>query len=131
MTYSTNTLAHAIKTLDPTSNWAYTHTGTETCPENEEMFKNLGYHHADSKSYKHDLLPFTWEQLTAQLALSKTVLDWVELREQRDKLLAETDWMANSDVTLPDAWKTYRQALRDLPANTSDPTNPTWPTKPS
>ena len=27
-------------------------------------------------------------------------------------------------------WATYRQALRDLPANTSDPANPTWPTKP-
>ena len=31
---------------------------------------------------------------------------------------------------ISDAWKTYRQALRDLPANTSDPINPTWPTKP-
>ena len=39
--------------------------------------------------------------------------------------------MSNSDVTMSDAWKTYRQQLRDLPANTSDPTNPTWPTKPS
>ena len=39
--------------------------------------------------------------------------------------------MAGSDVTMSDAWKTYRQALRDLPANTSDPSNPTWPTKPS
>ena len=39
--------------------------------------------------------------------------------------------MANSDVTMSDAWKTYRQALRDLPSNTSDPANPTWPTKPS
>ena len=52
------------------------------------------------------------------------------IREERDNLLAETDWMANSDVTMSDAWKTYRQALRDLPANTSDPANPTFPTKP-
>ena len=55
----------------------------------------------------------------------------IELRRQRDVLLAETDWMANSDVTMSDAWKTYRQQLRDLPANTSDPANPTYPTKPS
>ena len=54
-----------------------------------------------------------------------------ELRETRTKLLAESDWMANSDVTMSDAWRTYRQALRDLPANTTDPTNPVWPTKPS
>jgi hypothetical protein len=53
------------------------------------------------------------------------------IREQRDNLLEETDWMANSDVTMSDDWKTYRQQLRDLPSNTSDPANPTWPTKPS
>ena len=53
------------------------------------------------------------------------------LRYVRNNLLQETDWMANSDVTMSDAWKNYRQELRDLPANTSDPSNPTWPTKPS
>ncbi len=131
MTYTIHTLTHAVKTLDPTSNWAYTHTAIEGCPENAEMFKNLGYYDKDNHCYNHELLPFTWEQLTTQLPLSKTALDWIDLREERDKLLAETDWMANSDVTLSDAWKTYRQALRDLPANTSDPTNPTYPTKPS
>jgi len=55
---------------------------------------------------------------------------WNVLRNKRQSLLQETDWMANSDVTMSDAWKTYRQALRDLPANTSDPANPTYPTKP-
>ena len=38
------------------------------------------------------------------------------LRLKRNKLLAETDWMANSDVTISDDWKTYRQQLRDLPS---------------
>ena len=56
---------------------------------------------------------------------------WADLRWQRNKLLTETDWMANSDYTMSDPWKTYRQALRDLPANTSDPANPTWPEEPS
>ena len=36
------------------------------------------------------------------------------LREKRNNLLRETDWMANSDVTMSDDWKTYRQELRDL-----------------
>jgi hypothetical protein len=57
-----------------------------------------------------------------------------ELRKQRDVLLAETDYMGNSDVTLTDAWKTYRQALRDITDQTpSDTTlsNINWPTKPS
>ena len=37
-----------------------------------------------------------------------------ELRRERTLLLVETDWMANSDVTMSTAWKNYRQALRDI-----------------
>ena len=39
------------------------------------------------------------------------------LREERDRLLKETDWRASSDLNLPESWRAYRQALRDLPAN--------------
>ena len=53
------------------------------------------------------------------------------LRSTRNKLLAETDYLALADHTLTDAMKTYRQSLRDLPANTADPHNVTYPTKPS
>tara|TARA_R100001440_G_scaffold48141_1_gene68006 strand:+ start:723 stop:1154 length:432 start_codon:yes stop_codon:yes gene_type:complete len=67
--------------------------------------------------------------LDASEEVNKSLLN--NIREERTKRLQETDWMANSDVTMSDDWKTYRQALRDLPANTSDPANPTWPTKPS
>jgi len=55
------------------------------------------------------------------------------LRSQRNQLLAETDWMGNSDVTMSTAWKNYRQALRDITKQTpTDDTlsNITWPTKP-
>ena len=58
----------------------------------------------------------------------------VDLRKQRDALLAETDYMALGDVTLSDDWKTYRQALRDITNTTpSDDalSNITFPTKPS
>ena len=62
------------------------------------------------------------------------------LREKRDEIISKTDWRASSDLTLSDAWKTYRQALRDLPASASPKLNPdyeldltsiTWPTEPS
>ena len=62
------------------------------------------------------------------------------LRVERDKRLTACDWRASSDITLPDAWKTYRQALRDLPASSTpkvdtngdlDLTSVTWPTEPS
>lgn len=57
------------------------------------------------------------------------------LRQLRNTLLRESDWTQFTDSPLTDSkkteWKTYRQQLRDLPANTSDFANPTWPTKPS
>ena len=55
------------------------------------------------------------------------------LRAERDRLLAETDWMSGSDVTMSDDWKTYRQALRDAPAQSgvTGLDDVTWPTKPS
>ena len=62
------------------------------------------------------------------------------LRIERDVRIAKTDWRASSDLTLTDAWKTYRQALRDLPASATpkldssynlDLTSITWPTEPS
>ena len=55
------------------------------------------------------------------------------LREKRNNLLKETDFYGNSDVTMSDDMKTYRQALRDLPSgkDTVDKcNNATWPTKP-
>ena len=73
-----------------------------------------------------------------------TTLDAAEpmrlLRVERDARIGNTDWRASSDLTIADAWKTYRQALRDLPASASpkldsnydlDLTSVTWPTEPS
>ena len=55
------------------------------------------------------------------------------LRERRNQLLAETDFYGNSDVTMSNDMKTYRQALRDLPEGKDTVEkceNATWPTKP-
>lgn len=59
---------------------------------------------------------------------------WSALRLERDQKLAATDWMASSDLTLADPWKTYRQQLRDLPGTLNDTTvqgDITWPSEPS
>ena len=64
------------------------------------------------------------------------------LRVERDKLLTDCDWTQSRDITLSndDAWKTYRQALRDLPAKSNpkltesgklDMSSISWPDKPS
>ena len=55
---------------------------------------------------------------------------WSGIRDERDSKLVGTDWRASSDLTISDAWKNYRQALRDVPTQ-SDPYNITWPTEPS
>tara|TARA_Y100001937_G_C7080220_1_gene312597 strand:- start:160 stop:447 length:288 start_codon:yes stop_codon:yes gene_type:complete len=59
---------------------------------------------------------------------------WENVRTQRNGLLIETDWLitkaSETGVAVSDEWKTYRQALRDVPTQ-SDPDNITWPTKPS
>ena len=60
----------------------------------------------------------------------ETVLS-TKARAQRDRLLAETDWMVLSDSPAPSQdWLDYRQALRDIPAQGEFPTTITWPTKP-
>jgi len=55
---------------------------------------------------------------------------WTAVRRDRDQRLAETDYLALSDSTLSSNMKTYRQSLRDVPEDNSDPDNISWPTKP-
>jgi len=59
---------------------------------------------------------------------------WVTLRAERNALLASSDWTQGNDSPLTNEnkadWASYRQELRDLPATTSDPADPTWPEAP-
>ena len=80
--------------------------------------------------YQHNDPQPTAEELQAEIARLEAAQPMVELRQQRNRLIAETDYLALSDATLTDEMTTYRQTLRDLPANTTDPANPVWPTKP-
>ena len=72
----------------------------------------------------------TWSQVSAK----KTELVNAEpmrlLREERNRLIAETDWWASSDLTMTAAQTTYRQALRDITDNATSLDDVTWPTKP-
>ena len=83
----------------------------------------------------------TWKQISDKMTAIDAAAPMKELRRQRDAKLAETDWTALSDVTMADNMKTYRQALRDLPAHkdgkdaslASDGSleNVKWPLKPA
>ena len=64
--------------------------------------------------------------------------EWKQIRAERNRLLAETDWVVikarENGGQVPAAWKTYRVALRDIPSDQSDATKYseiTWPTQPS
>jgi len=91
------------------------------------------------KMLNGEMVAYTAEEETArdakekQWADGKSDRDLAELRKQRNNLLSETDWLANSDVTMSDAWKTYRQELRDITKtyNSIDDDGFTFPTKPS
>lgn len=71
-----------------------------------------------------DLETLTWVQDNDRL--------WAQLRYERTVALQSSDWAQVSDAPVDQsAWADYRQALRDLPANTDDPRNPVWPEPPS
>jgi len=86
-----------------------------------------------------EIVQFTAEEEAARDAEEQAWADGAvaraqeKLRRERNKRLAETDYLALSDNTLSDDMKTYRQNLRDLPdgKDTVDKcNNVTWPTKP-
>lgn len=68
------------------------------------------------------------------LEAAKIESQWNALRAQRNSKLSACDWTQLSDspldATMKANWATYRQALRDLPENTVDPTSPSWPAEP-
>ena len=135
------TISQAISALGITE-WVLRGTPTSEEEFNQMFRKVTGADSNNSAIESSDPKDFgtTWKAVSDK----KTELVNAEpmrlLRVERDRLLAETDWMANSDVTLADNWKTYRQALRDLPASASpklsrdgslDMSSVTFPTKPS
>ena len=143
-----NLVADAIITLKP--NLQYTLSGS---PTNEAEF-NANFQRVTGEdsdgtailSSNPSDFGITWSEIANAIEDGGT-LAMMQLRKERDEKLAESDWMAVGDRTLPDAWKTYRQQLRDLP--NSLPTNKkpklvwdndkmhyvisnvTWPTEPS
>ena len=117
-------------------------------PSNEtefkEMFRKVTGADANGSAIESDDTSkwgVTWKQVSDKMAEIDAAAPMKELRRQRDAKLAETDWTALSDVTLADNMKTYRQALRDLPASAdgkdaslaSDGSleNVKWPQKPA
>lgn len=83
---------------------------------------------SDARNTQRDAEEAAWEE-------GKPARKFARLRMDRDRLLAETDFYSNSDVTMSDEMKAYRKALRDLPAQYDNSSilsgEITWPTKPN
>lgn len=107
-----NIKATALLNLSPGSEWSVMPDGT------------IEWHNVVGTKPTDDEIQTEVDRLIADAP-------WAELRALRTRRLAETDWWASSDRTMTAEQTAYRQALRDLPANTTDPANPVWPTKPA
>lgn len=133
-----NTIEDALFLLN-IDDWIIRGTPTNQTEFNSMFTKITGENSNGTAIESSDTSDFgvTWSQIQTALA-NGGVVAMAELRRQRDVLLAKTDWLANSDVTMSDAWTTYRQSLRDLPSNSPNVSwdgttlgNVTFPTKPS
>ena len=111
--------------------------------EFKEMFRKVTGATADGtaiESADTSKWGVTWKQVSDKMTAIDAAAPMKELRLQRNAKLVETDFHALSDVTMADNMKTYRQALRDLPAS-NDGKNATlkdgvlenvkWPQKPA
>jgi len=72
----------------------------------------------------------TWDEVNKKLQDLTSAEPMKELRAERDRLIAATDWWASSDLTMTDAQKSYRQALRDITKDYDSLDDVKWPTKP-
>ncbi len=72
----------------------------------------------------------TWEEIEAKRDELIAAEPLKLVREERDRLIAVTDWWASSDRTMTTAQKAYRQALRDITNSATSLDDVTWPTKP-
>lgn len=127
------TVATALSALGITEYVLYGDPTNET--EFAEMFRKVTGTDSNGTGILSDN-PADWGTTWSAVSAKKDELIAAEpmrlLRVERDSRLAETDWMAGSDLTMSSAWTTYRQALRDVPAQdgVTGLDDVTWPTKP-
>jgi hypothetical protein len=90
----------------------------------------IGENGYEAKDAEGQIVTVDSATVEARAVELETENKWVKLRNKRNKLLAETDFYALSDVTMTTEMSNYRQALRDLPSSTSNPDDVVFPTKP-
>lgn len=89
------------------------------------------------KATPEGTFPFTpeeeaeWDAASEQFIVINSLRKASAIREERNRLLTESDWRALTDQTLSDEWRDYRQALRDISSQETFPDSVIWPTVPA
>lgn len=104
--------------------------GTELAPAYDPMTHRIEHSNMPVLKDGKWVLTKTVVALTAEQIADRDAAKASDVRKKRAHMLAETDWMALSDVTMSDEMAAYRQALRDITAQAGFPHNVTWPVKP-
>ena len=106
-------------------------------PENEDqfgvMFRKVTGSTDDGSAIESDNssdFGVTWTEVANKRSEILAAAPLKELRVERDRRIAETDWYALQDVTMSDDMTAYRQALRDITDSATSLDDVTWPTKP-
>lgn len=134
-------ISHAVRELNPDIIWQ--------CPVNREgivghaflaePYSGTTYDDIDWYNVPDSITIPSREDVEAKLTELNTNEAMRLLRVERDRLLTETDWWASTDLTITQAQRDYRQALRDLPSSSTPSvgedgellmSSVTWPTKP-
>ena len=100
----------------------------------EEYNKNIRWLNGEDKDGNqlyHADQKLTWKQVQDVVAEASARNKLYDLRKERTRKLAETDWTSNSDVVMSDEMKTYRQALRDITKTYKTLDTVKWPTEPT
>lgn len=124
------------------SNWSIAGDPTSEAEFNKNFRMAIGIDPdgAAIESRNPDDWGVTWEAIQAKIAEIAADESKASIRTQRDKLLADSDWVVTKAVEqnaqdglgiqVPQVWLDYRQALRDIPQQPGFPDNVTWPTAP-
>ena len=122
------TIANALSELGVTE-WVLRGEPT-TEAEFNEMFRKVVGADANGSAIESADHGIAWATVAAKRDELIAAQPMKELRAERDRRLAETDWWASSDLTMTAEQTAYRQALRDITTSATSLDDVVWPTKP-
>ena len=126
-------VSDAILSLKPNLTWVLRGEPADAYEFNTMftvVLRENEYGRSVESSEPEDWDGLTWEKVETELGQLRLAEPLKQLREERNRRLAETDWWASSDLTMSDERRDYRQALRDITDTYASLDDVVWPDKP-